>query len=29
MIESLAIVAGVGEYPVLMAQGARAAGVKK
>jgi DUF1009 family protein len=29
MTESLAIVAGVGEYPVLMAQGARAAGVKK
>jgi DUF1009 family protein len=29
MIESLAIVAGVGEYPLLMAQGARKAGVKK
>jgi DUF1009 family protein len=29
MVESLAIVAGVGEYPVLMAQGARKAGVKK
>lgn len=28
MIESLAIIAGMGEYPILMAQGARQAGVK-